>query len=365
MWPASRRCDCADADRWPALPPIGRSIDNSRLYVLDARLQPVPVGVVGELYIAGESLARGYLNRPGLTAERFVPDPFGRPGTRMYRTGDLVRRRPDGSLDYPAGPTARSRCAASGSSSARSRPALLAVARGPRGGGAAASRTRPATSTWSATWSLVERCRLGLAVEAVREQLRRRLPEHLVPTRWVVLDQLPLTVNGKLDRRALPAPEPVDSGTRLPAAAHPAPRRRLAAIWAEMLRRDRVGAATTSSPWAATRCWPPGWCTRSTSGCRPGCRCATCSATRCWPTWPPTGRWRRDGERAAGPPPTVFAAELVPDPAGRYQPFGLTDIQQAYWVGPRLPPSSSAGSARTATGDPAGRLRRRTGSAGR
>ncbi|MDQ1741764.1 MAG: hypothetical protein QOE23_103, partial [Pseudonocardiales bacterium] len=255
--------EVADADRWPVLPPIGSVIDNSRLYVLDTRLQPVPVGVVGELYIAGQSLARGYFGRPVLTAERFVPDPFGPAGTRMYRTGDLVRRRADGSLDYTGRADGQVKVRGFRVELGEVQAALLAVP-GVReaavllredhpgdkhlvgylvGSGAGSGADSGADSGREPGSDLIG---------AAREQLRRGLPDHLVPTRWVLLDRLPLTVNGKLDRRALPAPaatgdpDGTDGTDGTDGGGYRAPGTdtevRLAAVWAAVLHRDRVGA---------------------------------------------------------------------------------------------------------------------------
>ncbi|MBV9821648.1 MAG: amino acid adenylation domain-containing protein, partial [Actinobacteria bacterium] len=223
----------ADAEDWPALPSIGTVIDNSQLYVLDARLRPVPVGVVGELYIAGESLARGYLDRPVLTAERFVADPYGPPGTRMYRTGDLVRRRPDGSLDYTGRADGQVKVRGFRVELGEVETALLAVP-GVREAAVLLREDDPGDK------HLVGYLVGSVAVEEVRDRLRQRLPEHLVPTRWVTLDKLPLTVNGKLDRRALPAPEPAERSDYRPPRTPT--EQRLAAVWAEVLHRGQIGA---------------------------------------------------------------------------------------------------------------------------
>ncbi|MEQ0563558.1 non-ribosomal peptide synthase/polyketide synthase [Amycolatopsis sp. NEAU-NG30] len=206
-------------------PSIGRPVLNLRLYVLDGAGEPVPEGVPGELHIAGIQLARGYLNRPGLTADRFVADPFGPPGSRMYRTGDRVRWAADGRLDYLG------------------RVDEQVKIRGFRvepGEIEAVLRRHPAVAD---TTVVARDGRLVAYVvgetRGLRAWLRERLPDHLVPSVFVALDALPLTRHGKIDRRALPAPG------RDEAAEYVAPRteteRRLAAIWAEVLRVDRVG----------------------------------------------------------------------------------------------------------------------------
>ncbi len=221
------------------LPHIGRPLANVRVYVLDGALQPVPVGVWGELYLGGQGLARGYLDSPALTAERFLPNPFDpEPGARMYRTGDVVRWRLDGNLEFGGRSDTQVKLRGFRIEPGEIEAALLAhsavreavvVARedGPGGKQLVAycvpSEGEPPTS------------------DALRTFLRRTLPEHMVPSFFVLLERLPLTPNGKPDRRALPAPQRSESS-----ATFLAPRegleQSLATIWAQVLRLDRVGA---------------------------------------------------------------------------------------------------------------------------
>ncbi|MCY1065249.1 non-ribosomal peptide synthase/polyketide synthase [Nannocystis sp. RBIL2] len=215
--------------------PIGRPIDNTRTYVLDAAFRPVPVGVAGELYLAGVQLARGYLGRPGLTAERFVPDPFSEPGARMYRTGDLARFRDDGALEFlgridhqvkirgfrielgeieaalAAHPSVRD-CVVVAREDATGDKRLVAYVAGD-----------------------------DATLSELRASLAARLPEYMVPAAFVFLDALPLNPNGKVDRKALPSPET----TRGAAETFIAPRtdleRGLVAIWEELLEARPIG----------------------------------------------------------------------------------------------------------------------------
>ncbi|MCE7000690.1 non-ribosomal peptide synthase/polyketide synthase [Saccharothrix sp. S26] len=228
--PTEVTVDSAMAPVVGARPVIGRPLANLSAYVLDADLRPVPPGVPGELYVGGAQVARGYLDRPGLTAQRFLPDPFGGPGTRMYRTGDRVRWLADdgaqaGLLEYLGRADDQVKIRGFRIEPGEVEAALLDVP-GVRESAVVVRRGRLVGYV------------TGTPETDPRDALARALPDYLVPSAVVVLDELPLSPSGKLDRRALPEPE-VTGG-------HVAPRteaeRVVAEVVADVLGLDRVGA---------------------------------------------------------------------------------------------------------------------------
>ncbi|MBI7153306.1 non-ribosomal peptide synthase/polyketide synthase [Pseudomonas aeruginosa] len=212
--------------------PIGRPIANLACYILDGNLEPVPVGVLGELYLAGRGLARGYHQRPGLTAERFVASPFVA-GERMYRTGDLARYRADGVIEY------------AGRIDHQVKLRGLRIELGE-------IEARLLEHPWvreAAVLAVDGRQLVGYVVleseggdwrEALAAHLATSLPEYMVPAQWLALERMPLSPNGKLDRKALPKIEAEDGLGEYVAPASE-PERQLAAIWADVLGRERVG----------------------------------------------------------------------------------------------------------------------------
>ena len=240
---------------WTALPvatrtlPLGMPLPHARVYVLDAHGAEVPAGMEGELWIGGRGVGRGYLNRPELTAERFVPDPFADdPGGRMYRTGDLARRQSDGTVEFRGrlddqvkirgnrvepGEIEGALCRHDAVSSACvvamddgvSGQRLVAYAVPSRGRGAPSGSDAPLTPA------------------VLRAHLTTTLPPYMIPSAFVLLDALPLTANGKVDRQALPAPAGTQSGTPSePSRPLTATETTLAGIWTTMLNVDRVDA---------------------------------------------------------------------------------------------------------------------------
>ncbi len=212
-------------------PPIGSSVPGAALFVLDGWLRPVAAGVVGELYVAGRGVGYGYVRRPGLTATRFVPCPFGEPGSRMYRTGDLVCWGPDGQLQYFGRADEQVKIRGYRIEVGEVRSALAALD-GVEQAVVIAREDRPGDKR------LVGYV-IGDADPAeARTQLADRLPGYMVPAAVVVLEALPMTLNGKLDIRALPAPEYSAAGYRSPTTPT---EEILAGIYAHVLGVERVG----------------------------------------------------------------------------------------------------------------------------
>jgi hypothetical protein len=219
--------------------PIGQPIAGARAYVLDQHLQPVPVGVPGELFVGGTGVARGYRGLPGLTAERFLPDPFaGEAGHRMYRTGDRVRWRADGQLEFLGRRDQQVKIRGF-----RVEPEEVEVVlnRHPALRAAAVAVREDRRGDRRLVAYVVEAPGRTATAEELQTYLRRTLPEHMVPAAVVRLSELPLTANGKVDRRALPAPDGLDGSAPEFVPPRNPVEELLAAIWSELLRRERVG----------------------------------------------------------------------------------------------------------------------------
>ncbi|MCY2962054.1 MAG: amino acid adenylation domain-containing protein, partial [Planctomycetota bacterium] len=221
--------------------PIGKPIRQTHAYVLDDRRQLVPIGVAGELLLGGAGLARGYLNRPELTAEKFVVDPFSdQPGGRLYRTGDLVRWRADGNLEFLGRMDHQVKLRGFRIELGEIE-ATLARYPGVKQAVVVLREDRPGDKRLVA-YVVIESAAASFNTAELRGHVLRALPEYMVPSAFVVLNALPLNPNGKIDRKALPAPEveAVESGDALVAPSTPV-EELLAEIWEKVLGRERVG----------------------------------------------------------------------------------------------------------------------------
>jgi nonribosomal peptide synthetase DhbF len=220
----------------PETVPIGRPIWNTRVYVLDAELQAVPIGVSGELYLGGVGLARGYLGRAGLTGERFIPDPFGS-GDRLYRSGDLGRWRSDGELEHLGRIDHQVKLRGYRielgeiEAALRNQPSITDAV-------VVAREDAPGDKRLVAY--VVSKSGKAPESSELRAHLTKSLPEYMVPSAFVVLDALPLTPNGKVDRKALPAADAQPNVTEY-VAPRTSTEQLLVEIWQDLLKLERIG----------------------------------------------------------------------------------------------------------------------------
>ncbi|MCZ6624678.1 MAG: non-ribosomal peptide synthetase, partial [Deltaproteobacteria bacterium] len=230
------------------LPPIGHPIANTQIYILDSHLKPVSIGVPGELHISGVGLARGYLNRPELTADKFIPNPFSRePGARLYKTGDLARYLPDGNIEF-LGRLDHQVKIRGFRIELGEIEAVLSEHPAVRESVVVAMEDMPGDLSASLGAGkclvayVVSKQEQEPTMSELRNFLKEKLPDYMVPSAFVFLDALPLTLNGKIDRRALPAPDRVRPELEGTFVAPQTPNEELLAeIWSEILGVERVG----------------------------------------------------------------------------------------------------------------------------
>ncbi|GDZ93325.1 McnC protein [Planktothrix agardhii CCAP 1459/11A] len=216
--------------------PIGKPLHNTKIYLLDNQMQPVPIGVQGELHIGGAGLARGYLNRPQLNAEKFIPNPFDKAkGSKLYKTGDLARYLPDGNIEY-LGRIDNQVKIRGFRIELGEIEAVIGQNEDVQSACVIAREDNPGDKRLVAY--LVPQPEIILTIDEIRQFLKAKLPDYMVPNAFVILEALPLTPNGKIDRRALPAPDLQSKGEYI------APRNpieeKIAQIWAEVLKLERV-----------------------------------------------------------------------------------------------------------------------------
>jgi amino acid adenylation domain-containing protein len=216
--------------------PLGQPISNTRIYILDVNRQPVPIGVAGEIYIGGAGVAKGYLNRPDLTEEKFLPDPFSQePESRMYRTGDLGRWLPDGKIEFLGRNDFQIKIRGFRVELGEIEAALTSHAQ-VREAVVVAREDRESGKRLVAYYTGAE-----IGAETLRSHLLSKLPDYMTPAAYIHLEALPLTENGKLDRRALPDPGEQAYITRDYEPPIDETETRLAGIWADLLKLERVG----------------------------------------------------------------------------------------------------------------------------
>jgi len=308
--------------------PIGRPVANLRLYVLDARMQPVPVGVAGELYVGGVGVGRGYLNDVQRTSSAFVSDPFCAEGTsRLYRTGDLARHLPGGEIEFLG--RADHQVKVRGirvelgeiESVLRGHPALR---------DAVVTAVPDASGSVRLVGHVVPRPGQTASEEVVRQYLRDRLPEYMVPSVLMTLEALPLNANGKVDRRALPMPGHTEARPADVAAPRGETETALVALWSELLGVERVGIHDNFFALGGHSLLAVKLIIRLRE--RFGVELPLHAMFELSTIARQAGFL--DKEKSRAPEPSTQArARLVPQPERRQEPFALTELQQAYWLG--------------------------------